>query len=98
MVGEALHVGDFFFCVVGVLVAFAVAKMFHQACGRVAQVQRDGISFGFVYVFEDFAVCGVQRVGFWRERKVHGGLLLFLVAMGTTEKIESIFGRKRDRE
>src|SRR5712692_1008926 len=98
IVGEALHVGDFVFVVVGVLIAFPVANMFHQACGRVAQVQRDGISFGFVYVFEDFAVSGVQRVGFWRERKVHGGLRERQVAFGRTEKIESIFRGERDRE
>src|SRR5258708_23539664 len=74
VVGEALHVGDFVFGVVGVLVAFAVADMLHQAGDRVAQMQRDGVGFGFVHVVEDFAVSGVQCVGFGRKGKVHGGL------------------------
>src|SRR5258708_585331 len=30
--------------------------------------------FVFVHVFEDLAVSGVQRVGFGRKGKVHGGL------------------------
>src|SRR5258707_5793006 len=62
IVGEALHVGDFLFRVVGVLVAFAVADAFHQASDGVAQVQRDGIGFGLLHVFEDFAVAGVERI------------------------------------
>src|SRR5712691_4633433 len=98
VVGQALHVGDFVLGVVGVLVAFTVAKMFHQACGRVAQVQRDGIGFGFLHIFEDFAVSGKQRVGFWRERKIHGGVCQRQVAFGRAEKIESVLGGKRDRQ
>src|SRR6266852_6851225 len=98
IVGEALHVGDFLFVVVGVLVVFAVADVFHQAGGRVAQVQRDGIGFGLLHVIEDFAIAGVQRVGFGRERKIHGGLRERQVAFGRAEKIESVLRRERDGE
>src|ERR1700739_330606 len=45
VVGEALHVRDFVVVFVRVLVAFAVPDVFHQACDRVTQVQRDGIGF-----------------------------------------------------
>src|SRR6266404_1333117 len=96
VVGEALHVRDFVLVLVRVLVAFAVADIFHQARRRVAQVQRDGIGFGFVNVFDDFAVSGIERVGFWRERKIHGRLRERQMAFGRAAKTESVFGGERD--
>ncbi len=68
IVREAGHVGDFFVEIVGVLVAFAVADIFHEAGDGVAEMQRDGIGFGFVHVVDDFAVGSVNGIGFWRER------------------------------
>jgi len=37
-------------------------------------MERDGIGFGFVDVFEDLAVGGVESVGFWSEGEIDGGL------------------------
>src|SRR5258707_11170028 len=49
IVGEALHVGDFLFVVVGVVVAFFVADLFHHAGDRDAPMPRAGALFGFVH-------------------------------------------------
>ena len=65
-VGQARHVGDFFFVVVRVLIVLAVTEIFHQASRRVAQVQRHVIGFGLLHVFAQGAEGGVERVGFWR--------------------------------
>ena len=70
IVGETGHVSDFVFEIVGVFVSLAVAEMLHEAGGGVAQMERDRISLGFVDVVEDFAVSGVDGVGFGCERKV----------------------------
>ena len=98
IVGEAGHVGNFFFEIVGVFVAFAVANIFHEAGDGVAEMERDGIGFGFVHVFEDFAVGGVNGIGFWRERKIDGGLREREIAFGGAEKIEGVFGGESDGE
>ena len=95
IVREAEHVGDFFREVVGVFVAVAVAEIFHKASGGIAHMERHGIGLGFVDVVEDFAVGGVDGVGFGCERKVDGGFGEGEVAFGRTEEIEGVFGRER---
>src|SRR5580658_5730408 len=67
VVGEAGHVGELVFVVMGVFVALAVADIFHEAGDGVADMQRDGIGFGFVHVVDDFAVSSVDGIGLWRE-------------------------------
>ena len=62
IVGQALHVGDFAFDVVGVLVAMAVSKALHQSGGRIAQVKRDGLGRGALHVLLHIAVGDVKRI------------------------------------
>src|ERR1700674_5257936 len=62
IVGEAGHVGDFIIEIVSVLVAFAVADVFHETGDGVAEVEGDGISFRFADVFQDSAVAGVESI------------------------------------
>src|ERR1035437_6745904 len=73
-VGQALHVGDLIFGVVGVLIVLAVAEAFHQAGRGVAQVERDGLGSGLFYILLNRAVGGVKRVRFWRDRQIHDRL------------------------
>src|SRR5580692_6631665 len=68
IVGKAGHVCHFFFEIVGVFVAFAVANVFHKAGDGVAEVQGNGVGFGFVHVIEDIAIGSVNGIGLWRER------------------------------
>src|SRR5712691_11562930 len=74
IVGEAGHVGDFIIEVVCVLVALAVADIFHEAGDSVAYVERHRFGLGFVNVVDDFTIGSVNGVGFWREREIDGGL------------------------
>ena len=60
--GQALHVRDLVFGGVGVLIVLAVTDCFHQAGGRVAQVQGDGLGGGLFYILNDGSVGGVERV------------------------------------
>ena len=46
-VGEALHGGEFIFVIMGILITFAVADIFHERCGGVADDKRHG--FGQVF-------------------------------------------------
>src|SRR6266850_6694796 len=85
IVGEAGHVGDLIVEIVGVFVALAVADIFHQSGYGVAEVEGDGISFGFLDVFEDGAVAGVESVGFGRKRKIDGGLRESQMTLGRAE-------------
>src|SRR5216683_98718 len=62
IIREAGHVGDLFVEIVGVLVAFAVAHVLHETGDGVAKVEGDGVGFGFLDVFEDSAVAGVEGV------------------------------------
>src|SRR5882672_5371829 len=62
VVWEAGHVGDFVFEIMGVFVALRVADIFHEAGDGVAKMERDGIGFGLVHVFEDVAIGGIERV------------------------------------
>src|ERR1700757_1048854 len=90
VVWEAGHVGDFVVEIMGVFVGLSVADIFHEAGDGVAEMERDGIGFGFVDVLEDFAVGGVGGVGFWSERKVDGGLGEGEIAFGSAEEIEGV--------
>ena len=67
ILGQARHVGDLFFEIVGVFVAGAVADVFHEIGGCVAEMERNRTGFSFVNVFEDIAVSSVNGVGFWGE-------------------------------
>jgi len=98
IVREAGHVGDFVFGVVGVLVVFAIADVFHEAGDGVAEMEGDGIGFGFVDVFEDVAVGNVDGVGFGREGEVDGGLGEGEMALGSAEEIKGFFRREGNGE
>ena len=54
-------------------------------------MERHGIGFSFLHVFLHFAVSSVERIGFWRERKVDCGLRKCEMAFRSAEKIEGIF-------
>ncbi len=84
--------------IVGVFVALAVADIFHEARDGIAKMQRDGVRFGFVHVFHDFAISSVNGIGFWRERQIDGGLREREIAFGHAQKIESILGGESDGE
>jgi len=51
VVWEASHVGELVVKIVGVFVAFAIADVFHESGDGVAEVERNGIGFGFADVF-----------------------------------------------
>ena len=76
----------------GVFVAVAVADIFHEASDGVAELKRNGVGFGLVDIFQNGTVPGIERVGFWRERKIDGGLREGEMAFGRAEEIESVFG------
>src|SRR5215467_10222249 len=61
-------------------------------------MERDGVGFSFVDVFDDLVVGGFKRVGFWRERKIDGGLREREIAFGRTDEVEGIFRGERDGE
>ena len=98
VVWEAGHVGDFVFEIVGVFVALRVADIFHEAGDGVAEMQRDGLGFGLVDVFEDLAIGGVEGVGFGSERELDSGLGESEIALGCAEEIEGVFGGEGDGE
>ncbi len=60
-VGQALHVGDFLFRVVGVLVALAVAEALHQLSGGVAEVEGNGFGGRLLDIMENRAISRVKR-------------------------------------
>src|ERR1700739_1328470 len=43
VVGQALHIGDLAFKVVGVLISLPIADVLHQRCRRVPQMKRHGL-------------------------------------------------------
>src|SRR5207247_11450815 len=90
IVREAEHVGDCFREVVGVLVAVAVAEIFHKASGGIAPMERHGIGLGLVDVVEDFAAGGVDGDGYRYLRKVDGGYGQRESAFGRTETLERL--------
>ena len=97
-VGQALHVGDLLFGVVGVLIVLAVAEAFHQAGGGVAQVQRDGFGGGLLDILQNRAVGGVKRVRFGRDRKIDDGLREGEIAFGHADEIDGIARGHAQRE
>ena len=97
-VGQALHVGDFVFGVVGVLIVLAVAQAFHQAGGGVAQVQRDGLGGGLLHVLLNRSVGGVKRVRFRRDRKIDDGLREGEIAFGHADEIDGVTSGHAQRE
>ena len=62
IVGQALHVGDFLFQVVRVLISLAIADCLHQAGWRVSQMQRHRVLRGSLDIFLHRAVGGVERI------------------------------------
>ena len=82
VVWEAGHIGELVVEIVRVLVAFAIANVFHQAGDSIAEVKGNGIGFGFVDIFENLAVGGVHGVGFGGEGKIDQGLCEGEVAFG----------------
>ncbi len=96
IVREASHIRNFIIEIVGVLVAVAVADISHESGDSVAEMERDGIGFGFANVFENRAVAGIERVGFWCKRKIDGGLREGQVTFRRAEEIESVLGGESD--
>ena len=82
VVRHGLHGGQFVRVVVRKLVTLAVAEVFHQPGGGVAQVQRHGVVAGLLDVFRHFAARPVDGIGFWREGEVHHGFGQMHVAFG----------------
>ena len=93
-----MHVGDFVFDIVGVLIALAVAQAFHQSGGRVAQVQRDGFGGGLFDVLLHFAVGGVERIRLGREREIDDGLRQREIAFRHADEIHGIAGGHAERK
>src|SRR5262249_55743180 len=98
IVGQALHVRDFFFVVVRVLIVLAVTKIFHEAGWRIAEVQRNGIGFGLLHVFVNCAESSVEGIGFWCEGrgfwwegKVDDGWGEDKIALRWAEEVEGFF-------
>ena len=81
-----------------VFIAFAVADVFHESGNGVAEVQGNGIGFGFLHVVDDFAIGSVNGIGLWSECEIDGGLGEGEMAFGSAKKIESIFCGESDRE
>ena len=89
---EAFHVGDAAFDVVRVLVVLAVVEVLHEAGGRVAQVQRDGLGGGVFDIAQDGAVGGVEGVRLGREGEIDDGLREREIAFGRAEEIDGVAG------
>ena len=89
-VREALHVGDFVFDVMGILVAFAIAKAFHQAGGGVADVQRNGFGGGLFYILLDGCVGGIEGVGFGGGAEIDDGLRQGEIAFGHADEVDGV--------
>ena len=70
-VGEALHGGEFVFIVVGVLITFAVADIFHERCGGIADDKRHGFGQVFQCIFSGSEVGGFHSVGFRRQGHIN---------------------------
>ena len=84
--------------VVGVLIVLAVAEAFHQAGGGVAQVERDGLGSGLLYILENRAVGGVKRVRFWRDRQIHDRLREGQIAFGHADEIDGVASGHAQRQ
>ena len=59
-------------------------------------MQGYGIGFGFLDVFEDGAVGGVNGVGFGGEGEIDRGFSEGEMAFGSAEEIEGVLGAERD--
>ena len=80
--GETIHIGDAAFFVVRVLIALAVVEFLHELRGCIAEVEGDGLLAGGFDIGEDFAVAGVEGVGFGREGEEDGGFGEGQIAFG----------------
>lgn len=82
---QAGHGCDFFGSVVGILIPFAIADIFHQAGDGVADVQGDRLGGRGAKIAEDVAIGGIDRIGFRSEREIDGGLSEGEMAFGSAE-------------
>ena len=59
IVGQALHVSDFAFEIVGILVALPVTEILHKSGRGVAKVQRHRLGNGTLDILSDVGVGGI---------------------------------------
>ena len=87
-----MHIGDFTLEVVRVLVSLAITYGLHQAGGRIAQMQGNGVGGGLFHVFIDRVKGDVERVRFRSQCQINGSLGQCQVAFRNAEKIHGITG------
>ena len=94
--GETLECRHRVVLIVRVLVALAVALVLHQPRRGVTQRQGHGIGRALGDRPSDAAPRLVQRVRFWRQGAVQGGLGQGQLALGDPDEVHRVLGRQRD--
>ena len=81
-----------------ILVSLAVAEIFHQARGRVADVQRHRIVSSVLDIGNDSIVSGVDRIRFRGRSKVDHALREREFTFGQADEVERVFRVQRDAQ
>src|SRR5439155_26981654 len=97
-VWQGLHVSDFSFDVVGILIVPSISKSFHQPCGSVAELKWNRLGSGALDIFKNSTVSGIQSVGLRCNIQVHHGLTEREIAFRHADKIHSIASRHAQGE
>src|SRR5207249_10346572 len=71
-------------------------ELFHQSCGRIAEMKRDGLVSRLPDVFGGFGIGRVDRIRFWGGGEINHTLSQSQFAFRKADEVKRVFGVQSD--
>ena len=91
-IGEALHGGQLFFRIVGILVPFAIAQIFHEFCDSVSYIQGHRFSQMFRCIPFGRFIGHIGRIGFRGKTHIDDCFRKICAAFGHADEMAGLVG------
>ena len=95
-VRQAIHIRDFTFDIVRILVTLAVTQALHQTGRRVADVEGNRFSACVLDFIRDRGIRRVDRIRLRRRGQIDHALRKCELALGQTDELVCLLGIERD--